>query len=174
MPVASPRVKDSVLQPKLLDRAGRRPGSMAHLIGGQDVHVLVGKGCDALTLGGLKVVPHASVVREHRGRRADLSTHVANCCHTGARHRLNSRAIVLHDRASASLDSQNTCTEAAMQGYSPSRYLWCKSFVPADGSAQDWVAQFLSHGQASEESSSQRAGSVQCIAMCMGQQLHTY
>ena len=72
----------------------------------QQVAKEVGLARDARATGGDQVVVHALVVREDRGRGADLGSHVADGGHAGARDRVDSRAKVLDDEARATLDGQ--------------------------------------------------------------------
>ena len=64
---------------------------------------------DSTALGSVEVVGHAVVVREDRGSRANLCTHVADGAHARARQRLDAGARVLDDRTSATLDGKDAC-----------------------------------------------------------------
>ena len=78
------------------------------LVSGEVVLEAVSVGGDIATLDGLQVVGHARVEGEHGSGSTNLSTHVADCSHTSARERLNTRTSVLDDSTSSTLDSQDT------------------------------------------------------------------
>lgn len=62
---------------------------------------------DVGTLGGLEVVGHAAVEGEHGGGGTNLGTHVTDGGHTSARERLETRAEVLDDSTSSTLDGKD-------------------------------------------------------------------
>jgi len=63
---------------------------------------------DVLTLGDGKVVVHAVVEWEEGGRSANFRTHVADGSHTSARDAVDTRAVVLNNGTSSTLDGQNS------------------------------------------------------------------
>ena len=63
---------------------------------------------DLTTLRCLEIVDHAVVEGKYGGRRTDFSTHVADCSHTRARERLDSRTLVLDNSTSSTLDGEDT------------------------------------------------------------------
>jgi hypothetical protein len=88
------------------------------------VSVLAGEVTDVLTLGGLQVVVHAVVKGENGGGSTDLSTHVANGSHTSARQGLDTRAVVLNNGTSSTLDGEDTSNlEDDVLGRGPARKL---------------------------------------------------
>lgn len=72
------------------------------------LRVLLGEVTNALTLGGVQVLVHAVVEGEDGSGGTNLSTHVANGTHTSARKRVDTRAVVLNDGTSTTLDSEET------------------------------------------------------------------
>ncbi len=56
----------------------------------------------------VEVVSHTVVEWEERSGRANLSTHVADSCHTRAREGLDTGTGILDDGASTTLDGQDT------------------------------------------------------------------
>lgn len=90
---------------------------LAELLG-----VRAGKVTDLGTLGGLEVVVHAVVEGEERGGGTNLSTHVADGTHTSGRQAVDTRAEVLNDGTSATLDGENASNlENDILGRSPAR-----------------------------------------------------
>jgi hypothetical protein len=77
------------------------------LVGAKAVGVGAGEVTNLLSLGGSKVVVHTVVEGEDGGSGTNLSTHVADSSHTSARNSIGSRAVVLDDGTSATLDSED-------------------------------------------------------------------
>ena len=83
--------------------------------------VFAGEVTNVLALGSLQVVVHAVIEGEDGGGGTDLGSHVANCSHTSARQRLDTRSVVLNDGASSTLNGKNTGNlENNVLGRSPS------------------------------------------------------
>ena len=68
---------------------------------------LLGVLANIRTTGGVEVVHHAVVEGEEGGSGTNLSTHVANGGHTRAGEGLDTRAGVLDDSASTTLDGED-------------------------------------------------------------------
>lgn len=63
---------------------------------------------DVTALSSLEIVDHTVVEGEHRSRRTNFGTHVADRGHTRARERFDTRTRVLDDSTSTALDRKNT------------------------------------------------------------------
>lgn len=61
-----------------------------------------------LTLRSIEITSHSAVEGEHRGRCANLSTHVTDSCHSSAREAFYTGTLVLDDGSSSTLDGKNT------------------------------------------------------------------
>ena len=70
--------------------------------------ILAGQVSNTLALSSHQVVGHTPVEGEHRGGGTDLSTHVADGSHAGARDGVDARAEIFDNGTGTALDGQDT------------------------------------------------------------------